>query len=96
MQSGVKKRSVHFRARKTSVSLEDEFWQGQKEIAGARGQHTKQLITEIDANRLQPNLSSAIRIFVLDYFRTLTNDRAIGKSLGPVTIQEVRRPPTDL
>jgi predicted DNA-binding ribbon-helix-helix protein len=56
---------------KTSVSLEEAFWSGMKEISGARGVSLSQLVSEIDANRNQGNnLSSAIRQFVLDHFKS--------------------------
>jgi predicted DNA-binding ribbon-helix-helix protein len=56
---------------KTSVSLEEAFWGGMKEISGARGVSLSQLVSEIDANRNQGNnLSSAIRQFVLDHFKS--------------------------
>jgi predicted DNA-binding ribbon-helix-helix protein len=55
---------------KTSVSLEEAFWNGMKEISGLRGMTLSELVGEIDSNRQQGNLSSAIRLFVLDYFRT--------------------------
>jgi predicted DNA-binding ribbon-helix-helix protein len=41
-----------------------------KEISGLRGMTLSELVGEIDSNRQQGNLSSAIRLFVLDYFRT--------------------------
>jgi predicted DNA-binding ribbon-helix-helix protein len=55
---------------KTSVSLEEAFWNGMKEISGARGMTLSELVGEIDANRHQGNLSSAIRLFVLDHFKS--------------------------
>jgi predicted DNA-binding ribbon-helix-helix protein len=57
---------------KTSVSLEEAFWSGMKEISGAR-RMTAQLVSEIDANRNQGNLSSAIRQFV----STTSKSRAV-------------------
>jgi predicted DNA-binding ribbon-helix-helix protein len=41
-----------------------------KEISGLRDMTLSELVGEIDSNRQQGNLSSAIRLFVLDYFRT--------------------------
>ena len=55
---------------KTSVSLEEAFWNGMKEISGLRNMTLSELVGEIDSNRQQGNLSSAIRLFVLDYFRS--------------------------
>jgi predicted DNA-binding ribbon-helix-helix protein len=55
---------------KTSVSLEDAFWQGLKQIATGRGMTLSELVATIDGERRQGNLSSAIRLFVLDYYRS--------------------------
>jgi predicted DNA-binding ribbon-helix-helix protein len=68
MKSPVVKRSVVITGHKTSVSLEDVFWKGLKEIAQARHQSLAELLVEIDLGR-QGNFSSAIRTFVFDYFR---------------------------
>ena len=69
MKSSIIKRSIVIGGNKTSVSLEDEFWQGLKEIA--QGQHTtlSNTVAEIDRCRQNGNLSSAIRLFVLDWAR---------------------------
>jgi predicted DNA-binding ribbon-helix-helix protein len=66
MQSAVLKRSVVVAGHKTSVSLEDAFWNGLKEIGGERRMTLSDLIAAIDAQRQHGNLSSAIRLFVLD------------------------------
>jgi predicted DNA-binding ribbon-helix-helix protein len=70
MKSPVVKRSIVVAGHKPSVSLEEAFWNGMKEISGLRGMTLSELVGEIDSNRQQGNLSSAIRLFVLDYFRT--------------------------
>jgi len=49
----------------TSVSLEDAFWTALKSIARGRGISLNQMITDIDRGR-GGNLSSAIRVFVLE------------------------------
>jgi len=69
MKSLVVKRSIVIAGHKTSVSLEEPFWLGLKEIA--HGQHTtlSRMIGGIDTQRRQGNLSSAIRLFVLDSVR---------------------------
>jgi predicted DNA-binding ribbon-helix-helix protein len=58
---------------KTSVSLEDEFWQGLKQIAAQRNLTLANLVATIDADDRQGNLSSTIRLFVLDYYRARAN-----------------------
>jgi predicted DNA-binding ribbon-helix-helix protein len=67
MKSSVIKRSVMVGGHHTSISLEDEFWSGLKEIAQAQGASLAQILTEIDTTRQQKNLSSAIRLFVLGH-----------------------------
>jgi predicted DNA-binding ribbon-helix-helix protein len=69
MKSPVVKRSIVVRGHKTSVSLEHPFWSSVKELAKERGITLAELISEIDANRQQANLSSAVRVFVLDHFK---------------------------
>ena len=69
MKSPVIKRSIVIAGHKTSVSLEDAFWKGLKEIADDRNVTLSELCSSIDTDRHQGNLSSAIRLFVLDYYR---------------------------
>ena len=76
MKSSVAKRPIVVAGRKTSVSLEEAFWNGLKEISGLRDMTLSELIDEINGNRPQGNLSSAIRLFVLDYFRSRVADTA--------------------
>jgi predicted DNA-binding ribbon-helix-helix protein len=72
MKSPVVKRSIVIAGHKTSVSLEDAFWKGLKEIAGDRNVTLSDLVATIDTDRRQGNLSSAIRLFVLDHYRAQT------------------------
>jgi len=69
MKSPVIKRSIVIAGHKTSVSLEDAFWKGLKEIANARDATLSDMVASIDSERHQGNLSSAIRLFVLDHYR---------------------------
>ena len=70
MKSTVVKRSIVVAGHKTSVSLEDAFWNGLKEIARERHMTLSELVAEIDAQRQLGNLSSALRLFVLEFYRT--------------------------
>ena len=70
MHSAVVKRSIVIAGHKTSVSLEDDFWHGLKEIGRDHKITLSGLVADIDARRLHANLSSAIRIFVLHHFRS--------------------------
>lgn len=67
MKSLVVKRSVVIAGHRTSISLEDAFWNGLKEIAGIRKMGLSELLGTIDTERQHANLSSAIRLFVLDF-----------------------------
>ena len=69
MKSPVVKRSIVIAGHKTSVSLEDAFWKGLKEIADDRDVTLSDLVSSIDTDRQHGNLSSAIRLFVLDHYR---------------------------
>ena len=69
MKSSILKRSVVIAGHKTSVSLEDAFWEGLREIATDRGQTLGQLVASIDEDRQRANLSSAIRLFVLGVYQ---------------------------
>ena len=69
MKSPVIKRSIVVAGHKTSVSLEDDFWKALKEIATGRDVTLSELVASIDKGRREGNLSSAIRLFVLDHFR---------------------------
>jgi predicted DNA-binding ribbon-helix-helix protein len=69
MQSLIVKRSVAVKNRKTSISLEDEFWETLESIASEQGETLSNLIININANRECANLSSAIRLFILRYYR---------------------------
>ena len=68
LKSAVVKRSIVVAGHKTSVSLEDAFWKRLKEIAGRRHLSVSDSIGRIDSDRENSNLSSAIRLFVLDFY----------------------------
>ncbi len=74
MKSTIVKRSVVVAGHKTSVSFEDEFWSALKEIAGGRLTTLSDLIGAIDKQRQHSNLSSALRLFVLDFYRSQAFD----------------------
>ena len=76
MKSLVVKRSIVVAGHKTSVSLEDAFWKCLKEIAGERRLTLSDLVALIDSERQHGNLSSAIRLYVLDHYRKLRAEQA--------------------
>jgi predicted DNA-binding ribbon-helix-helix protein len=69
MKSPVVKRSIVVAGHKTSVSIENAFWNGVKEISDERNMTLSELVSEVAANRQEGNLLSAIRLFVLGHFK---------------------------
>lgn len=69
MKSAITKRSVVVGGHKTSVSLEDAFWNDIQAIAHMREMSISHLLREIDENRKHSNLSSAVRVYVLLHHR---------------------------
>jgi predicted DNA-binding ribbon-helix-helix protein len=67
MKSSVIKRSIMIDGHKTSVSLENAFWEDLKEIAQTQQSTLSKLVAAIDKRRQHGNLSSAIRLFVLTH-----------------------------
>ncbi len=72
----VVKRSLVIAGHRTSISLEELFWTTLKELAAGRSQSLASLVAEIDAERGQANLSSAIRVFVLEHALARAADTA--------------------
>ena len=77
MKSAIIKRAIMIDRHKTSISLEDAFWSSLKEIAHAEGATVSELVAMIDKTRKKGNLSSAVRLFVLDRVR----DGQMGKQV---------------
>jgi predicted DNA-binding ribbon-helix-helix protein len=91
MKSPVVKRSLVIAGHKTSVSLEDAFWKALKEIAGERGMNVSDLVTAIDRDRRQGSLSSAVRVFVLDHYRSRTKSAPARPAAGDAAQAEITR-----
>lgn len=89
MNSVIIKRSVMIGGRKTSVSLENQFWWGLKEIALQKRITVSQLIAEVDAQRMHENLSSALRLHLLHHYRAVVASRADAAQpeMGPAAEQ---------
>jgi predicted DNA-binding ribbon-helix-helix protein len=79
MKSQIIKRSVVVAGHKTGVSLEDAFWKGLKEVAGERDTTLTELVGTIDSEREYGNLSSALRLFLLEFYRTQLSDLKEGR-----------------
>jgi len=84
MKSPIIKRSVVLNGHTTSVSVEQPFWVELKSIAAERKIPLAHLISIIDANRQQHNLSSALRLFVLSRYRPEAVDIGSQPRSGPV------------
>ena len=89
-KSTVLKRSIVLLGHKTSVSLEDEFWNALREIAKQRGRTVSDLIAAIDDHRQHTNLSSAVRLFVLGFYRDQVVDQ-IAEGSALETLDAVER-----
>lgn len=72
--AGVAKHSLVIAGHRTSISLELAFWEALKTAAAEEGCSLAGLVARVDAARGKANLSSALRVFVLE--------RALGKSSG--------------
>jgi predicted DNA-binding ribbon-helix-helix protein len=96
MKSPVVKRSIVIAGHKTSVSLEDAFWTSLKEIAGDRSVTLSDLVATIDTDRRHGNLSSAIRLFVLDHFRAQADRTDADSDVGALQTMSPRNVPTVL
>jgi predicted DNA-binding ribbon-helix-helix protein len=95
MKSPVVKRSIVIAGHKTSVSLEDAFWSGLKQIASGRRHTLSEMVAAIDSERAHGNLSSAIRLFVLEHYRNVIGGADTGiahlseresDQLGPIAV----------
>jgi predicted DNA-binding ribbon-helix-helix protein len=83
MKSPVVKRSIVIAGHKTSISLEDAFWKALKDIAIARHATLSDLVASIDSERQHGNLSSAIRLFVLDHYQSKTLGHVGSAAVSP-------------
>jgi predicted DNA-binding ribbon-helix-helix protein len=68
-KSQIVKRSIVIAGHKRSISLEEPVWKSLKEIATYRDVSLLTLLSSIESTRHRGNLSSAIRLFVLDFYR---------------------------
>jgi predicted DNA-binding ribbon-helix-helix protein len=66
--------------RRTSVRLEASMWEGLHDIARRRAMTLNELVTEIERNRVTPGLTAAIRVYIVDFYRT---------ALGAITHAEI-------
>jgi len=69
MTDKLRKRSLVIAGHRTSISLEDDFWDALREIAGQKNVSVPALVAEVDSTRGDANLSSALRVAVLRHYR---------------------------
>ena len=81
----MKKYSITIAGHRTSISLEEEFWAGLAEAAKAEGISRTALVTRIDKERKTQGLSSALRLHVLEYYKS--GGMAHGKMPGQLEIE---------
>ena len=95
VNSSVIKRSIIRDGHKSSVSLEDQFWDALREIADSERMTVSALVGTIDHGPNRRNLSSAIRVFVLDRFRRNSDQKLSIAPADPVA-PSVRNNPSQL
>ena len=78
VRADVRKRSLTISGHRTSISLEDAFWDGLQVIADGHARSLASLVADVDRRRGEANLSSAVRVFVLDTFRRDSNGLSDG------------------
>ena len=71
LKSKVLKRSIKLDGHKTSITLEEDFWTALKEIAATQNAGISELVATVDRSRKHANLSSSLRLYVLDYYQQL-------------------------
>ena len=91
MKSSILRRSIVIDGHRTSISLEDPFWNELKTIANIQKTRLSELVAQIDGSREHSNLSSAIRLFVLHYFRNLS---ALNRFNDETAAQSESSPPS--
>jgi predicted DNA-binding ribbon-helix-helix protein len=69
VRSRVRKHSIRIGSRGSNVSLEDGFWTALREIPIVKNVPTSTLAFRIDQKRRRTNLPSAVRLFILDFYR---------------------------
>lgn len=77
-------RNVWIGKRRTSIRLEPEMWDALEEISAGTGRDINEICTEVrEATPADQTLTSALRVFILGYFRRSEDDRSGSRDLGP-------------
>ena len=90
MKSAQMKRSIKLDGRKTSVSIENDFWGALKEIAQFQRVTVSKLIVDIRETHKQSSLASGIRIFVLEHFQNKAKRAGLPRSSNSIEGQSAR------
>jgi predicted DNA-binding ribbon-helix-helix protein len=80
MKSGISPHTVTFGRNKTSISLEDAFWIGLRKIARRKQTTASKLVLQIARKKHRGNLSSAVRVFVLDQLHVQASAENLSES----------------
>jgi predicted DNA-binding ribbon-helix-helix protein len=75
VHGGLVRPSVYIRRSKVTISLEPGVWEAFQEIAAEQGKTVNQLAAEIEQRRIGKNLSAAIRVYIIEYYRELSGRR---------------------
>jgi predicted DNA-binding ribbon-helix-helix protein len=86
------KRSVYVDGHKTSVSLENEFWDGLREVARHKNLTASALVATIASGQNRNNLSSAVRVFVLNHYRTQCGQKILSNEPARIARPQARPP----
>ena len=81
------KRSFTINGHRTSISLESAFWEALKDVAKIKRMPVAQLVQEIDRERGEGGLSSAVRIWLLDHFRSGVHAGVAGEISVPAPVR---------
>jgi predicted DNA-binding ribbon-helix-helix protein len=79
MKSPIIKRSIMIASHRTSISLEEPFWRGLKDIAARHETSVQNVVASVHGGRHRGNLSSSLRQFVLEYYRSNCCGKAEGR-----------------
>ena len=76
MKSPIIKRSIMIASHRTSISLEEPFWRGLKDIAARHETSVQNVVASVHGGRHRGNLSSSLRQFVLEYYQSNCCDKS--------------------
>ena len=75
-------RAVYVGARRTTLRLESAIWDALADVSNQRGQSIHDLVTEIAGNDPGPNLSSAARVYIVEFYRAKIASASVTSSIG--------------